>query len=194
MSRRAIEWATTAVCLTLATVVLLTAPFRDQEHDRIVDGKVGESVSSEDVRIEVHDVRIARTAIVRDEEVSSPGLFVIVDATVEALRKPTAIAAELVTADGERSYDPSSRITGDVTIGSLTAGFPQHAALVFELPADAVAGSVLRVDDHSTLGIEVKLEVPLELDDTDVAAGLDRSDPVEMPTGVDQAEIEREYR
>lgn len=186
--------AAVAVCLALATVLLLTAPFQDRAHVRTIDGRIGESVSGETVRIEVHDVRIARKAMVRNEEVSSPGLFVIVEATAEALRRPTSISSTLVTADGERSFDPSSRITGDVTLGTLTAGFPQHAALAFELPADAIAGSVLRVDDRTTFDIPVKLEVPLGLDDADVAAGLDRAEPVELPTRVDQAEIKREYR
>jgi hypothetical protein len=184
--RRLAGPAGTAFCLLLATVLLLTAPLRDRAHDRVVSGRVGDTIGSRDLRLEVHAVTLTRTVVVDGSQTTSPGVFVIVDLTAEALRRPTSVLAEVVT--GERRYDPSVRVTGGVVLATLTAGFPQRGALVYELPRDAIPGAVIRVDDHTTLELPVYLEVPLGVDEADVAG------PVELRGRVDPAAVERSYR
>ena len=85
MSRRVTELAAALACLALATVLLLTTPLRDRAHERIVDGRTGAAVSGEELRLEVHAVRVASSALVNGRELASPGVFVVLDVTAEAL-------------------------------------------------------------------------------------------------------------
>jgi hypothetical protein len=192
MSRRVTELAAVLACLALATVLLLTTPLRDRAHERIVEGRTGAAVSGEELRLEVHAVRVARSALVDGRELASPGVFVVLDVTAEALRKPASVTARLVT--GDRLYEPSTRIAGTPVVGSLTTGFPQRGALVFELPRDAIPGAVLRVSDHTTLELPLYVEVPLGLDADEVTAQLDTAAALELTPRVDEAAVERSYR
>jgi hypothetical protein len=190
--RRIIEAVVVVTCLALATALLLSTPLRDRTHERVARGEVGTAVAGEEVRLEVHTVRAARTALVDGQEMHSPGVFVVLDVTAQALRKPTSLTPRLVA--DEVTYEPSTRVSGKPVLGPLTAGFPQRGSLVFELPEDAIPGSVLRVSDHTTLELPVYVEVPLGLDSGQVAAELAVDAAVELVERVDEAEVERSYR
>lgn len=176
----------TALCLVLATVVLLHTPLRDRRHDRVVSGDVGDTVSSRELRVEVHGVKLTKTLVEAGERVTSPGTFVVVDLTAEALRQPASVDATVLATGPDREYNPSERADGGSLVASLTTGFPQHGVLVFELPRDAIRGSVLRIRDHTTLELPVFLDFRL-------------GDPGEVPAvtlkpRTDPAEVERSYR
>ena len=194
MKPRLVNWAGTAVCLALATTVLLSAPLRDRQHDRVIEGSVGDAVSANQGRITVHDVSLAGTLTIGTEQITSPAVFVVLDVTAEALRRPHGIDdAKLVTADRERSYSQSVRATGNVKVGVATVGFPQQGSLVFELPRDAIAGATLRITDHQSFDISERIEVPLGLDDAAVTDQLRSTEPVHLPERVDPAAVKREY-
>lgn len=183
------KWLTTGACFALATALLLTAPLRDRQHERVVGGEIGAPVAGNDLRITVHKTILAGTLADGTDRVDSPGVFVVLDVTAEALRKPSPVDADLVSDD--LSFAPSERAAAGAELSTASVGFPQRGSLVFELPADALADAVLRIRDHSSLDISELIEVPLDLETK--PAG-DRGRTLELPERIDQAEVDREYR
>lgn len=176
-----------AVCFVLATVVLLNTPLRDRQHDRVIEGEVGKPVGGNELRITVHEVKLAKTLRNGGQEVTSPAVFVVLDVTAEVLRQPKGIDdAELIA--GDRTYKKSVRNAGNVRVGTAMVGFPQRGSLIYELPREAIAGTRLRIRDHVTFNISEVIEVPLGLDGDAAVA-----DRIELPERVDPSEIEREY-
>jgi hypothetical protein len=183
------RWLTTAACFALATALLLTAPLRDRRHERTLDGEIGTPVAGNDLRITVHDTALAGTLADGADRVDSPGVFVVLDVTAEALRKRSAVDADLVS--GDLSFAPSERAVASAELSTLSVGFPQRGSLVFELPAEALADATLRIRDHSSLDIAELIEVPLDLETKPAA---DRGRTLELPERIDPAEVDKEYR
>jgi hypothetical protein len=184
-----VKWLTTAACFALATVLLLTAPLRDRAHERTIGGELGTPVAANDLRITVHGTKLAGTLADGSDRVDSPGVFVVLDVTAEALRKPTTVEADLIS--GDRSYAPSERSVSSAGLSTVPVGFPQRGSLVFELPVDALDGVTLRIRDHYSLDIAESIEVPLDLASKPAA---DRGRTLELPKRIDPAEVDREYR
>jgi hypothetical protein len=183
------RWLPTAVLFALATALLLTAPLRDRAHDRVLDGEIGTPVAGNDLRVTVHATSLAGTLADDTDRVDSPAVFVVLDVTAEALRKPVSVDADLIS--GDRSFAPSERAISRTALSTLSVGFPQRGSLVFELPVDALADAVLRIRDHTSLDMPELLEVPLDLAGKPAA---DRGRTLELPDRVDPAQVDREYR
>lgn len=112
------------------------------------------------VRGEVGDVLDLRTATLRVDEVSgstrvssygdelvSPGLWVLVRYTVEAVEENTAITfAELADAEG-RTWGLVGRNENRCT--DSPPGLPAHCAAAFEVPVDALPTLVVRLARQS---------------------------------------------
>lgn len=183
------RWLTTAACFALATALLLTAPLRDRQHERVLGGEIGTPVAGNDLRVTVHTTKLAGTLADDTDRIDSPGVFVVLDVTAEALREPSGVDADLISDD--RSFAPSERAVASTQLSTLSVGFPQRGSLVFELPVDALADATLRIKDHTSLDIAELIEVPLDLEAEPAA---DRGRTLALPERIDPAEVDREYR
>lgn len=166
-----------AAGLLVAAALLLamreTTPNYDARVGPIVErGKPGEFVHGRRFAARVDAVttasrlRFARSGDAMEQRDSS-GTWLIVQASAMAVREPLLIgSAAILTRDGRR-YDSSGRLytaPGQLTLRELQPGVSGQGLLIFELPADAVAGASLVLAANRLDRLDSELHISLGLD------------------------------
>ncbi|GII77647.1 hypothetical protein Sru01_26290 [Sphaerisporangium rufum] len=124
------------------------------------DGEIGREVDTTAFRLRVDRMQVARTVRFTDDlNLPGParttrGVWVVVWATAAATTEALQLqGARLVTADGSAYLAASLRDTLDKA--DLQPGIPAYGALLFEIPADRLAGARLAVTPHSVAGLDL---------------------------------------
>jgi hypothetical protein len=93
------------------------------------------------------------------------GVWLVVDATAKAVDEPVSIGkAQILTRDGRR-YARTERLgsTRQLSGAELQPGIESRGVLVFELPADQVAGATLVLADSPIAILDSELRLDLRL-------------------------------
>lgn len=163
--------------LLLAAALLLamreTTPNYDARTGPIIErGKPGEFVRGRrfaarvDAVVTASHLRFTRAGDAVEQRDSS-GTWLIVQASAMAAREPSLIgSAAILTRDGRR-YDSSGRLYAappQLTTRELQPGVASQGLLIFELPADAVAGASLVLAATRLDRLDSELQIALGLD------------------------------
>ena len=101
------------------------------------------------------------------EQRDSSGVWLIVQASAMAVQEPTLIgSAAILTRDGRR-YDSSGRLytaPAQLSTRELQPGVASQGLLIFELPAEAVAGATLALAANRLDRLDSELRIDLGLD------------------------------
>ncbi|TRY20003.1 hypothetical protein FOJ82_03780 [Tessaracoccus rhinocerotis] len=134
-------------------------------------GEVGETISTPDYDVRVTEVRLAREVIVRDEPMSTEGVWVVVEWEAAAKRQSAAFSpVALVTADGTVFHE-RDEVAGLMGVPRTDPGFTGSGTSVFQLPPDALDDVELTIERSQGFlfthgaGVRVADVVP---DDADV--------------------------
>jgi hypothetical protein len=172
--------------LAIAALVLHTTPSREAQQSAIVvPGVVGESVSGRNIRATVHTVAVAESVTAGTGWAGgTPGIWVVVDLTVEALvDDESTVFGTAVLRVGEVSFSASIRPQRGTVVGQrLVTGVPLNGPLMFEVPADLVAGgaaetATLEFATDSDPRADSLLVVPVDLTALDVQPDLEVAFP-----------------
>ena len=161
-----------AAILAIAALVLHSTPSREAQQSAIVvPGVIGEPVSGRNIRTTVHSVAAAESVTAGNGWAgSTPGIWVVVDLTVQALvdDENTALGTAVLRV-GDVSFSASTRPqNGTVATEQLATGVPLRGPLMFEVPADIVAGPAattakLEFATDSDPRVDSLLVVPVDL-------------------------------
>lgn len=175
MSSPRFSWRVLAGLLVAAALLLgmrETTPNYDDRVGPVIErGKPGEFVHGRRFAARVDSVtsasrlRFTRMADAVEQRDSS-GIWLIVQASAMAVQEPTLIgSAAVLTRDGRR-YDSSGRLytaPGQLSTRELQPGVASQGLLVFELPADAVAGATLVLAANRLDRLDSELRIDLGL-------------------------------
>lgn len=158
--------------LAVAALVLHTTPSREvQQSAIVVPGVVGEPTSGRNIRATVHSVSVAESVTAGNGWAgSTPGVWVVVDLTVQALvvDEKTALGTAVLRV-GDVSFRASIRPQkGTVAENRLATGVPLNGPLMFEVPTDVVARTAaktatLEFATDSDPRVDSLLVVPVDL-------------------------------
>lgn len=184
--RQAAHGLTLVGILTVAGVVLHTAPDRDlQQSPIIVDGILGEQASGRNIAATVHTVTLTESVTAGDGWAgATSGVWVVVDVTVQAVvNDQRAALGTAVLRVGDSSFSASTR-PGRATVAAarLATGIPLTGPLMFELPADVAAGAAaahatLELAANSDPRVDSQIVVPLDLTADELLTSLTVSAP-----------------
>jgi hypothetical protein len=170
-----LSWRVVAGLLISAALLLAmreTTPNYDARVGPVIErGKPGKFVHGRRFAARVDAVatasrlRFTRAADTVEQRDSS-GTWLIVQASAMAVREPSLIgSAAILTRDGRR-YDTSGRLytaPGQLTARELQPGVASQGLLIFELPADAVAGATLVLAANRLDRLDSELRIALGL-------------------------------
>ena len=147
-------------------------------------GTIGSAVRGRDFAIAVERVALTRALEVPGTLSSAPpqrretdGVWLLVDARLEALREPTMLPGGLVGAPSLRTRDGAVYAAAGgrmpmgvplLTSANAAPGMPARGVMVFELPLDRVAGAVLVASRRVLAELDSTVEIDLRLTDDDV--------------------------
>ncbi|GAB3403758.1 DUF4352 domain-containing protein [Flindersiella endophytica] len=160
------------------------APTSNQQVAQIITrGKLGETVDTGGFELTVHKVQTTKTLTSADTFGSNGGqvtkdIFLVIDATIVGDWRPVAYDDARLETGGGYEYRASDRFTGGViTEDQIQPGIARRGMLVFELPADRLAGAKLRLGRSVTEDIRLgpAALVDLGLDDAKAAELLKKS-------------------
>lgn len=98
-------------------------------------GELDEQVVSRHLVATVHDMQLANEVVVEDWEGTTSGIWLVVDATLEARTQRSGVEVNVLI-DGVR-YLSTTRVGTDAVDGRVVdAGFPITGSVFVELPAD----------------------------------------------------------
>lgn len=170
MTRR--RSAAVTVVLTVALVgaaflVRLTEPSDEQSQEPFVSGaEFGQQAEGRDLTIVADDAYLADRLTSPDWIGETPGVWLVVDATIGAKLGNTVPYVTLRV--GELTYVISSR-AGDAALGGpLDAGLPQQGSFVFEIPRELVdspdaAHAVVRFSNGYRVRLDSAIDLELDL-------------------------------
>jgi hypothetical protein len=166
-------WLAGIGLLLLAFGVTYSSPSQDERQQPFgVTAEIGREAASEHHILTIHDVRLAREVELDGWRGTTSGIWLVVDATVEARVERIGLDAELLF--GGSRYASSARPGTDTLDGKVgDPGFPETGSMLIELPADAVdrAGSrstVLRVGPGGDSRLDSLVELRIDLTALDV--------------------------
>lgn len=148
-----------------------------------VSGEVGSPVELRTGTVEVLDVQLAQTVLTPSAGYRTPALWVVVSARLTpAQERETFAYAAVRAADGERTWEWRSRSVPPCP--PPPTGVPVTCDLIFEVPAEALAGADLLVSTeadhrHDSLGV---IELGIGAQQVEAAEGVD--EPFEVRAGV----------
>lgn len=134
-------------------------------------------VTSGPLTVEVHQATLATSIVVDGEELSTTGVFVVVEATVAWTGMTEFVARDLVV-DGI-VFDASTKAPTSIQESEPTAGLPVRGDLVFEVDPEALAAASV-VDLVVSTGVDAQGDLQPQ-----VVVRLDVD-----PTVVEEIEIE----
>lgn len=156
----------------------LQAPF-------VVSGQPGEQIVAQNLVVTVHDSQFAGEVVVGGWRGTTSGVWLVVDATVEARTERTGLDVDVFVDDVR--YAATARISTDVLSGSVVdAGFPVTGAVLVELPADIVErpgarSATLRFSPGPDPRLASVIELELDLTSLQVDARVQRDPPRDGP-------------
>jgi hypothetical protein len=154
-----------AVGLVLVGLMTVTAPDLDTAPRQWVPLSVTERGELRDFRFAVTSVQVTSSLELREDVVTSSGVFVVVETVADVLVDPVSFGrVELQTRAGDR-YDPRDEwITARPPMAD--PGFTSRGSWVFEVPRGAARGARLLVqnDAREFDGFDRALRVDLALD------------------------------
>ena len=186
LRRHAANGVLLTVILALAAFVLHTTPSREAQQSAIVvPGAIGESASGRNIRATVHSVAVTEAVTAGNGWAgTTPGVWVVVDLTVEALVDDQATPlGTAVLRIGDVSFSASTRPQQGTVAGmALATGIPVHGPLMFEVPASAVQSApagdaTLELATDSDPRADSLLVVPVDLTALVVQPELDLAFP-----------------
>jgi hypothetical protein len=143
----------------------LTAPDLSTPPRQWVEVTVGEKGAIRDIALTVTSVETTASLTVRDTELTSTGVFVVVGVVADSLVDPVSFQrVQLETRAGDR-YDPRSEwISAQPPL--TQPGFTTRGTWVFEIPSDGARGARLLVETEPREfdGYDRALRVDLGLD------------------------------
>jgi hypothetical protein len=172
--------------LVVAGIVAHTTPDEEQQQGPIVvRGEIGDELTGRNIRATVTDVRIAESVTASNGWAgTTPGVWVVVDASVEAVVDDTAsLRTAVIEIDGT-SYGASKRPDlASIFETGLGIGIPTSGSLMFELPADVVASeaahsATVNLALNSDPRADSMLVVAVELGAIPVAGETETDEPV----------------
>ncbi len=167
-----------AVALGLVALLTLTAPDLATPPRQWTNVSVGERGTLRDKEVTVTSVRTTAALELRQQVLTSTGVFVVVGVEADALITPIYFGrVHLETRAGSR-YDPRSEWI-EAQPPMLQPGFTVTGSWVFEVPAERVAGARLLVENESREfdGFDQGLRFDLALDGATPRPGALRLDP-----------------
>ncbi|GHF26035.1 hypothetical protein [Pseudolysinimonas yzui] len=180
--RRALAVPAGLGLLLLAFGVAYSTPGAPQvEAPFVVTGGVGDQIVSQHLVATVNDVALAEVVELNSWTGTTSGVWLVVDATVEARIERTGVEANLFIA-GVR-YPGTNRTSTDTVDGRVAdAGFPVTGAILIELPADVqtmpgAAAAVLRLSPGIDARLDSVIELTLDLTPLDVAGRVELATP-----------------
>jgi hypothetical protein len=154
-----------AGALGLVALMTLVAPDLDVPPRQWVDLTVGEQGTIRDIAVTVTSVETSASLTVRDTELTSTGVFVVVDVVADALVDPVSFQrVQLETRDADR-YEPRSEwISAQPPL--TQPGFTSRGTWIFEVPYGGARGAHLLVESEPREfdGYDRGLRVDLGLD------------------------------
>lgn len=154
-----------AGALGLVALMTLTAPDLDVAPRQWVDLTVGEKGTIRDLALTVTSVETSTSLTVRDTELTSTGVFVVVGVVSDALVDPVTFQRIQLETRADDRYEPRSEwISAQPPL--TQPGFTVRGTWVFEIPSDGVRGSRLLVenDPREFDGYDRGLRIDLGLD------------------------------
>ena len=180
--RHAANGAVLLVILSVASVVLHTAPDRDlQQSPIVVPATLAEPASGRNIRATVHSVAVTDAVTAGNGWAGgTTGVWVVIEVSVEAVVDDQgASLGTAVLRVGDTGFSASTR-PGNATVASvgLATGIPLTGPLMFELPADVVsasvaAGATLELATNADPRVDSLIVVPVDLAALDVQPNLD---------------------
>ncbi|GAA0599508.1 hypothetical protein HPO96_21920 [Kribbella sandramycini] len=165
---------TLAVLIAIVGLYRLTPTQKDIQDPTPVNGVVGRAVETPRFTLTVDGVRVGKKLRIprSSPDRESRTNFVLIDATVTALREPMYLKrVRVLTADGV-AYLGANRTGLDQTALSgaeLAPGIPVRGSFVVELPADKLPGATLQVMEKSGFNeLEPEATVPLDVETPEV--------------------------
>ena len=154
-----------AGALGLVVLMTLTAPDLDVAPRQWVDLTVGEKGTIRDIALTVTSVETSGSLTVRDTELTSTGVFVVVHVVADALVDPVSFQRVQLEIPADERYDPRSEwISAQPPL--TQPGFTVRGTWVFEIPSDGARGAQLLVESEPREfdGYDRGLRVDLGLD------------------------------
>ena len=167
-----------AVALGLVALLTLTAPDLETPPRQWTEVSVGDRGTLRDKEVTVTSVRTTSALELRQQVLTSTGVFVVVGVEADALITPIYFRrVHLETRAGSR-YDPRSEWI-EAQPPMLQPGFTVTGSWVFEVPAERVAGARLLVENEPREfdGFDQGLRFDLALDGATPRPGALRLDP-----------------
>lgn len=113
---------------------------------RWYEGDPGETISSPDFDLRVTDVMLAREVVLREEPLSTPGVWVVVEWEADVRRQSSSFdPVTLATLDGT-VYEQRDEVAGLMGVPRTDPGFTGTGTSVFQLPPDALEDVVFSVE------------------------------------------------
>ncbi|MCU1447746.1 hypothetical protein [Cryobacterium sp.] len=167
--------------LAVAAIVLHTTPDRELQQSPIaVRATLAEPASGRNIRATVHSVAVTESVTAGNGSAgSTPGVWVVVESSVEAVVDDQATLGTAVLRVGDTSFSASTRPDyATVVKRGLATGIPLNGPLMFELPADiasgkAAADATLELAINSDPRVDSLLVLPVDLARLDVTTSLD---------------------
>ncbi|MBM7785185.1 DUF4352 domain-containing protein [Tenggerimyces flavus] len=162
-----------ALGLLLLVAVLFvtrTAPTYEQQLGNIAtSGRIGDLIDTRGFKLRVERVhtakRVVSSSALRTEPFATKGIWVVIAATLIGDWKATSYSNTRLTTPDGRIYHPTRRLGLDLLTedGSTEPGIPRRGVILFEIPPDALEGSVLQVakGTDSRLGPEAIVDLRL---------------------------------
>ena len=164
--------AVTTIVLTVALIaaaflVRLTEPSDEQSQEPFVSGAAfGEEAEGRDLTLVADDAYLADRLTSSEWVGETPGVWLVVDATIGAKLGNTVPYVTLRV--GELTYVISSRAGDSALGGSLAAGLPQQGSFVFEIPRELVDSpdathAVVRFSNGYRVRLDSAIDLVLDL-------------------------------
>ena len=167
--------------LSVAAVVLHTTPDSELQQSPIaVPATLAEPATGRNIRATVHSVAVTESVTAGNGWAgTTPGVWVVVELSVEAVVDDQATLGTAVLRVGDTSFSASTR-PGDATVvdRGLATGIPRTGPLMFELPANiaggtAAADATLELAVNSDPRVDSLLVLPVDLAGLDVTTSID---------------------
>lgn len=167
-----------AVALGLVALLTLTAPDTATPARQWTDLATGERGTLRDKVVTVTSVRTAPALELRQQVVTSTGVFVVVGVEADALITPVSFGRVRLQTRGGLRYTPRAEWI-EAQPPMTQAGFTVTGSWVFEVPADRVAGARLLVENEPREfeAFDRGLRIDLGLDGAPPRPGALRLDP-----------------
>jgi hypothetical protein len=175
--KRAVGYLAGAGLLLLAFGVAYTTP-----HDDVIEGpipvrtSIGEPAAFGDLAMTVHDVSLARQITVDFTPLTTAGVWLVAEVTVEGTTERTPVNVDVLI-DGRR-YPASGRADGTADESVVEAAFPVTGPVIVELPADVLdlpgaRSAVLRFSPSGDPRLDGVIELVVDLTSFEISDDLD---------------------